>query len=544
MLRIDNTGSQTNPYTAASSATNNAQPENAPAPNNEQSTVVSISPKAYSLLANATAAKTNTADKSGPRVTKFAPADGGRNVGLNASISVTFSESIKRGNANIVLKDDKGVIVETFNAASSDRISINRNTLKIDPTLAFKNGTKYTVTIEQGAVTDQAGNTYRGTSSYDFTTIKERVPPVATQFFPGSGDGAVAPAQNLYIGFSELVRKGSGNFSIIDASGKVVERISASSNRISITNNVVSINPGKDLAPNQSYRVKVDAGAVVDLAGNKFKGTSNFRFSTGASDTPPTAPSWSGGTITPGSSAPSGNTTTVIGGVSNASAFNITINYTGPSQYATYFDQARTIWEGIITGDLADVGAIDDLTISASVTAIDGVNGVLGSAGYAQLRSGGPNANLPVTGQMQFDSADLSNMISNGTLMRVILHEMGHVLGIGSLWATFGLNSTLNQYSGSNALAAYQSMPGGDPGATYVPLEDDGGGGTANVHWEEDVFGDELMTGYSESGLPMPLSILTVRSLQDLGYTVNTSAAEAYTVSALLQANPNLSVTV
>jgi hypothetical protein len=34
---------------------------------------------------------------------------------------------------------------------------------------------------------------------------------------------------------------------------------------------------------------------------------------------------------------------------------------------------------------------------------------------------------------MQFDSADVANMYANGTWTNVILHEIGHILGIGTL---------------------------------------------------------------------------------------------------------------
>lgn len=37
------------------------------------------------------------------------------------------------------------------------------------------------------------------------------------------------------------------------------------------------------------------------------------------------------------------------------------------------------------------------------------------------------------TGDMQFDTADLSAMEADGTLNDVIMHEMGHVIGIGTI---------------------------------------------------------------------------------------------------------------
>jgi hypothetical protein len=42
------------------------------------------------------------------------------------------------------------------------------------------------------------------------------------------------------------------------------------------------------------------------------------------------------------------------------------------------------------------------------------------------------------------------------------------------------------------------------------------------------VFDRELMTGYAESAAPMPLSIITVGALADLGYPVNYAAADAF----------------
>ena len=47
---------------------------------------------------------------------------------------------------------------------------------------------------------------------------------------------------------------------------------------------------------------------------------------------------------------------------------------------------------------------------------------------------------------------------------------------------------------------------------------------------EEDIYESELMTGYIPDDGVAPMSLLTVRSLADLGYTVNISNAENFTV--------------
>ena len=70
-------------------------------------------------------------------------------------------------------------------------------------------------------------------------------------------------------------------------------------------------------------------------------------------------------------------------------------------------------------------------------------------------------------------------------------------------------------------------------GGIKVPIENcvgvsGCGPGTFNSHWREGVFFNELMTGYLNSGVVNPLSALTLAAMQDLGYTVNMSAAEPY----------------
>jgi hypothetical protein len=210
--------------------------------------------------------------------------------------------------------------------------------------------------------------------------------------------------------------------------------------------------------------------------------------------------------------------------------FDIVINYSGNSAYQSLFDDAAERWEQIILADLPDVnsgafGLVDDLLIDASVVAIDGAGGVLGQAGPDRIR----NSGLPYHGEMEFDSADVSAMFNNGTLYNVILHEMGHILGVGTLWDYLDLLNGF-EYIGANALAEYRQLTG-NASASYIPVENSGGPGTAGGHWEEDIFNAELMTGYVESaGVPMPISRMTIASLADLGYTVNLAAADAFSL--------------
>jgi len=111
----------------------------------------------------------------------------------------------------------------------------------------------------------------------------------------------------------------------------------------------------------------------------------------------------------------------------------------------------------------------------------------------------------------------------------VILHEMGHVIGIGVIWDNKGfLNGAGGadpRFTGPGATDEYQAIFGVlDPN---VPVENTGGPGTRDSHWREADFDNELMTGWLNSGTN-PLSRITVASLADLGYVVDMGAADDY----------------
>ena len=188
------------------------------------------------------------------------------------------------------------------------------------------------------------------------------------------------------------------------------------------------------------------------------------------------------------------------------SAFKIEVRFLGglTSTQKKAFKAAADRWTTVIVGDLPSVivGAdvIDDLLIEARGVPIDGANGILGQAGPTNLRpaSTGASAFLPAKGIMSFDTADLAQMEADGTLVDVITHEMGHVLGIGTIWSDKGLlageGSSNPTFKGTNAKKEFGTLKGTGPMA--VPVENTGGPGTRDGHWRESVFKNELMSGF------------------------------------------------
>jgi hypothetical protein len=256
----------------------------------------------------------------------------------------------------------------------------------------------------------------------------------------------------------------------------------------------------------------------------------------------------------------------------------VTFNATGASQqynvdvqYLTAvtpqqgegFDNAKARWQRLIYGDEPDEfvnipadtlrkycapGApmlnqnIDDVIIYVRLDSIDGPGKILGQAGPCVIRDA-PGW-LPLVGVMQFDTADVASLLADGQWDDVALHEMGHVLGYGTIWSFLdvlvGSGGTDPHFVGTQAIAAFDRSGGQSYSAgAKVPVENcvgipGCGGGTRDGHWRESVFDDELMTGYIDQGVPNPLSVISVASMGDLAYTVNYAGSEPYTVTSPL----------
>ena len=204
------------------------------------------------------------------------------------------------------------------------------------------------------------------------------------------------------------------------------------------------------------------------------------------------------------------------------------------------FAAAADRWVRVIVGDLPEmlVGdeLIDDVLISAKGRPIDGPGHILGSAGPRELRppEAGAAAFLPATGSMSFDTADLARMEADGRLNDVITHEMGHVLGIGTIWDDKGLlrdAGTDNPvFTGAGAMEEYRVLRGAED---LRPVANEGGAGSRDSHWREFVFRNELMSPTIASA-GNPMSRMSVASLGDLGYQIDLAAADAYALPDLL----------
>lgn len=167
---------------------------------------------------------------------------------------------------------------------------------------------------------------------------------------------------------------------------------------------------------------------------------------------------------------------------------------------------------------------VDDTLVSISYQYIDGSSGsnTLAYAGTCFYSRGKSRVGAIVLDSSNFPSAGSSVLVYN-----VLLHEMLHILGIQeTAWRNHGLVDSNLRYKGTNANAQLPSI-----GANHneALVEDLYGQGSRGSHWRESVYDSEVMSSLAEYGR-MPLSSLTIGALADLGYGVDYSKADPYTV--------------
>ncbi|MYB08066.1 MAG: hypothetical protein F4Y24_17130 [Gemmatimonadetes bacterium] len=241
------------------------------------------------------------------------------------------------------------------------------------------------------------------------------------------------------------------------------------------------------------------------------------------------------------------------------------IDHGSAEQDKVVLDAARK-WESVIVQGVTDIDlanspieagqcvtgspivddVIDDVRMFVRIDSIDGPGKVLARAGPCLARvigfEGYPDIPRSViAGAIEFDEDDLNGLSAQGILLSTVLHEMGHVLGFGAMWDAYGLlenhsisgNSNADtHFTGPLARRAFERAGGRNyRGGAIVPVENGGTQGSADSHWRESVFENELMTPFLSAGIDASFSIITIESMADLGFSVDPSVADSYRIA-------------
>lgn len=239
------------------------------------------------------------------------------------------------------------------------------------------------------------------------------------------------------------------------------------------------------------------------------------------------------------------------------------------AMYKNIFHQAFNRWDEVITS------APSGWQLAVNVDFASLADNILGGAWLTSIARTSDDFyfghTYPSKGNFQLNTKYVDMMLNKATsdgkneLYYVTLHEIGHLLGIGyitfdghmvkdqkvSRYADISDQVEKSYYYGENALREYKAyFPEYSDNIIGIPIEDDGGQGTASVHPEEGSMGfvsrndryinghfhpgleTELMTGWSDAntGVPLPMSKITIGLLEDIGFSVDYSKADEYLV--------------
>jgi hypothetical protein len=164
-----------------------------PAVNSSINGVVSVSSGVFTDLAgntnldgfdsnNAVSIAQVVKDLAPPSPISFSPSLGETNVDVSRNIVITFNEKIQRGAGVIDIRlghPKLGNLLESFNVATSDRLTYDGTTLTINPTRDLKGNYYLFIYLADGAVQDSAGNKSANISYYTISTANQ----ITTEYY-------------------------------------------------------------------------------------------------------------------------------------------------------------------------------------------------------------------------------------------------------------------------------------------------------------------------------------------------------------------------
>lgn len=116
--------------------------------------------------------KATIVDEVQPLLSSFTPARNTVNVGIDTYLTLTFNENIKAGTGSLKIYEANGNLFKAISINSSE-ITIENNTVRINPLTDFNYQTTYYLNYDVGVILDSSGNTAAAisdNSTISFTT--------------------------------------------------------------------------------------------------------------------------------------------------------------------------------------------------------------------------------------------------------------------------------------------------------------------------------------------------------------------------------------
>jgi arylsulfatase A-like enzyme len=219
------------------------------------------------------------ADGNAPAIVSLVP-DEVSGVYPGTSLVATFNKDIAlTGSGSIVIDDVTGSADVTINLANPSEVSVTGSTLTINPASNLAAGKNYQVLIASGTVRDTASpaNEFPGipAGQWTFSTAAQDLsPPVITLKSPLDNATGVSRTANVVATFDDSIVAGSGNITLKDLDdGSTTQVIPVSdSAQVTVSGNLLTINPTSSLAAGRNYAVQIAAGVVKNFSDVGFAG--------------------------------------------------------------------------------------------------------------------------------------------------------------------------------------------------------------------------------------------------------------------------------
>lgn len=254
-------------------------------------------PMALNTVSSFTTALGSVQDNTAPTITAFSPLNGATSVGINPTLTVTFSEPLNaatvRSNTVYLLRGGNTLVPTTltYNAAT--------RTATLTPAAALLNSTSYTIYVLGGVtgIKDLSDNALAQNVTSVFQTVDasgsgtDTTAPTITSLVPANGSANGAVTAPVTVTFNETMTASTITTSTIllrTANGVQVAATIAYSG----ATNTATLTPSSPLAYSSTYTATVRGGfpGVKDLAGNALAldATASFTTAPAPDVAPPT----------------------------------------------------------------------------------------------------------------------------------------------------------------------------------------------------------------------------------------------------------------
>ncbi len=219
----------------------------------------------------------NTVDSQSPTVRTLSPSRGSTANALDTRLEITFDKEVYPRIGNVVIRNASNDAVFASIPVTSDLVTGGGTSkITVNPGRQFVDNSSYYVQIGNQAFADSSGNNYAGIndkSTWTFRVNKDTSAPHIVTYSPANNATNVSTSPTMFVTFNKPIQRGDGVITI---------RRSGTSSSFSTTatvdtndNRKLNIRPSSSLINGVSYFVEIPAGAVTDLAGNKFPGIQN-----------------------------------------------------------------------------------------------------------------------------------------------------------------------------------------------------------------------------------------------------------------------------